>query len=282
MTLNQVLEKAKKGKYAIGHFNASTFEQMKAIVDAANLTKTPAMIGTSEGELQYLGLGRVMALFRQFRSESKVPIFLNLDHARSFGVCKAAIDAGYDSVLFDGSRLPYLENLRVTKKVRDYAKKKDKNISVEGELGMLPTESSKVYRKKIKFDPANFTDPGRAREFVTFTKVDRLAPAFGTLHGIQAGGVNPHIDLTRLKLVAMAAPLAYLVMHGGSGTPDRDVKNAIKSGVVNVHISTEIRQLYVSSLRRELARDEYAPYKILTPVVSQLTKLIATKIKSFK
>src|SRR3989338_36663 len=279
MTLNQILAKAKRGRCAIGHFNASTFEQMKAIVDAAGITKQHVMIGTSEGELAYLGLKRTVALFRQFRRDTKIPIFLNLDHSHSFDICKAAIDAGYDSVLFDGSRMSYEENVRTTKRVRDYAKKIDKNISIEGEFGVLPTESSKVYRTKIKVDPKQFTDPRRAHQFVSLTKVDRLAPSFGTLHGIQAGGVNPHIDLKRLREIAAAVPKTYLVMHGGSGTSAGDVKKAIRAGIVNVHISTEIRLEYVKSLRRELARDEYAPYKILGPVVQNMTKLIVAKIK---
>lgn len=281
-TLNQILKQAKRKKTAIGHFNASTFEQMKAIAQAANLTKTPVMIGTSQGELEYLGLERTVVLFRRFRKECKVPIFLNLDHAKSFAICKAAIDGGYDSVLFDGSRLPYAQNLKITKQVRDYAKKIDRNISVEGELGTLPTESSKVYRTKIKVDPAQFTDPAQAREFFGSTRVDRLAPSFGTLHGIQAGGINPHIDINRLKEISSAVPSAFLVMHGGSGTPSRDIRNAIRAGICNVHISTEIRRLYVESLRRQLRRDEYAPYKILEPVVAAMTKFIAAKIKSFK
>ena len=282
MTLNQVLQRAKKQRSAIGHFNASTFEQLKAIVQASQATKTPVMIGTSGGEVGYLGARQVVALVNEFRKEVKTPIFLNLDHGKSFAICRTAVDAGYDSIHFDGSHLPYRQNLKITRQVRDYAKKKNKNISVEGELGMLPTESSKVYHKKIKIDRKLFTDPSQAAEFVKFTQVDRFAPAFGTLHGIQAGGHNPHIDLNRLKMIAKALPNTFLVMHGGSGTPHSDFRKAIKAGIVNVHISTEIREEYVKSLRKALTKEEYAPYHILEPVVQALTKFIVTKIKLFK
>lgn len=282
MTLNQVLTLAKKKRYAIGHFNTSTFEQMKAIVQASRITRTPVMIGTSEGEVSYLGLERTVALFRQFRRETDIPIFLNLDHAKSFETCQVAIDSGYDSVLFDGSRLPYRENVRLTRKVRDYAKRKNKSLSVEGELGVLPTEASKIYHQKIKIDRTQFTNPFQAQAFVRATRIDRLAPAFGTLHGIQAGGRNPHIDLGLVREIGSALPETFLVMHGGSGTPRSDVKKAIKLGIVNVHISTEIRKLYVDELRKRLKKDEYAPYRTLAPVVAKLTKLIINKIKFFK
>lgn len=280
--LNQILKEVKRKKYAIGHFNASTFEQMKAIVSAATLTKTPVMIGTSEGEAEYLGYERIVALFRQFRKEAQVPVFLNLDHAKSFARCKAAVDAGYDSVHFDGSRLPYRQNVKITRQVVDYARRVNKDISVEGELGILPTESSKVYQRKIRVDTKFFTDPDQAREFVSLTGIDRLAPAFGTLHGIQAGGRNPRVDLARLRKISLAVPATFMVMHGGSGTLAKDIRGAIRAGVSNIHISTEIRQFYVQSLRRELKKNEYAPYKILEPVVQGLTKLIVDKIKSFK
>lgn len=282
-TLNQVLKHAKRKKYAIGHFNAATFEQMKAIVAAADATKTPVMIGTSEGEMKYLGAKRAVALLNEFRKETKVPIFLNADHAKSFEICKEAIDAGYDSVHLDGSHLPYVKNISLTKKVSAYAKKKRRGISVEGELGMMPTESSTVYHKKIKIDKSWFTDPTQAKDFVKKTGIDRLAAVFGTLHGISGSGVNPHIDLERLDEIDKATGAGvYLVMHGGSGTPVQDVKKAIHAGIVNVHISTEIRKLFVENLRRTLKREEYAPYKIYAPIVVKMQKFIEQKIKSFK
>lgn len=281
-TLNQIFKAAKRRKSAIGHFNAATFEQMKAIVKAAKITKLPVMVGTSEGEEHYLGIRQSVALFREFRQETKVPIFLNLDHAHSFETCQLAIDAGYDSILIDASRIPYEKNLLLTKKVRDYAKKKDRHISVEGELGVLPTESSKVYHTKIKIDTNLFTNPDEARQFVRFTGVDRLAPAFGTLHGIQAGGINPHIDLKRLREINQAVPNVFLVMHGGSGTPRADFRRAINAGIVNIHVSTELRQLYVKSMRDEFRKEEYAPYKILEPVVEKMTKFIIKEMLLFK
>jgi len=142
------LEKARKERWAIGQFNFSDFTQMKAILAAAERMKSPVILGTSEGESKFFGLQEAVALRDVLRGKTGVPVFLNLDHGKSFEYLKEAIDAGYDAVHFDGSKLPLEENIKITKEVIKYAKKK--GVLVEGEVGRIGTDSSKLYSEKWK------------------------------------------------------------------------------------------------------------------------------------
>lgn len=281
MTVDGYLKKALKEKWAVPHFNISTFEQLKAMVNVAKRVRSPLHIGTSEGESGHMGLHQSVALVRSFCEESGVPIFLNADHFHSVEEAKSAIDAGYDSIGIDLSLKPYEENTEGTKEVVRYAKARNSAISVEGELGYL-RGSSTIQREVIEIKPEDMTDPVQAREFVKETGIDRFAPAIGNIHGIAAN--EPNLDFSRIESIRALIPdTVSLVLHGGSGITDDMVKRAIGLGMNNVHINTEIRVVYINALRAFLEKNpnETTPYKIFPPVLEAIEIKVEEKIKLF-
>src|SRR3989344_1510810 len=184
-TLKEYFEKAKEEKWAIGHFNFSTADQLKAIVEAAKELNSPVMVATSEGEAGFVGREQVVALVKSYQAEG-LAVFLNADHHKSFESAQSAIDAGYDTVLIDASKMPYEENILTTSQVVQYAKNisisRNLDISVEGELGYLKGESQ--VQESVEISPADYTKPEEAKEFVERTGVDRRAMVFGDIHGI--------------------------------------------------------------------------------------------------
>ena len=181
--LNWYLQQAKEGRYAIGHFNFSTEDVLRGIVEASRDAGAPAvMVGTSEGEVGFFGVKEAVAVVQAAREEYNFPVFLNADHFKSFEKCKEVIDAGYDSVIIDASKMSYEENLAVTKKVAEYARSKNKDISVEGELGYL--KGSSEVQTMIEISQADYTNTEQVVVFVGITGVDRMAVVFGNIHGI--------------------------------------------------------------------------------------------------
>lgn len=282
MTLQHFLHRAAKEHWAVPHFNVGDFEQLRGVCEAAAKLRAPVMIGTSEGERNFIGLKTAVALTHALRKEFNIPLFLNADHTHTLEAAKQAIDAGYDSIHIDLSRESWTKNVENTRKVVRYARRKNRRISVEGELGYLVTESSQIYRKKIKVDPATLTKPAEAKKFVMLTSVDRFAPAVGNLHGIAAN--RPHLDFKRIKELRATLPSkTALVLHGGSGNTPAAFKKAIQAGINNIHISTELRIAYVKSEHASLHRqkNELAPYKLAAPVVLAERKKAEYFIKLF-
>ncbi len=286
MTLAFFLERARKEKWAVGHFNVSELDQMRSIVAACRDARAPAMIGTSEGERAHLGLGEAVVLRDALGKDFGIPVFLNADHSKSVETAKAAIDAGYDSVHIDLSALPFEENLRGTKEVVEYARAYSiqyavYSIQVEGELGYLRGES-RIEKEKIEIRPEDLTDPAQAARFVRETGVDRLAIAVGNSHGISID--EPRIDIERIAAVRAAMPAHIsLVLHGGSGIPDADIRAAIEAGISNIHINTELRVAFVGALRASLAShlDEAAMYKLDEAAMEALKKVVGEKLQLF-
>lgn len=280
MPLNEILKRATAEKWAIGHFNVSNWEQLKAAFEAAKESRSPVMIGTSEGEREWWGLKNIVALIKSLRADYP-DIFLNADHTKSVEAAKAAVEAGYDSVHFDGSALPLAENISQTKEVVDYVRSINPEVSVEGELGYLRGES-KLSGEKIILKPKDYTDPAEAAKFVQAAGVDRLAIAVGNIHGINAD--EPRLDFERLAQIRQAVPdNVALVLHAGSGISDADIEKAIVAGISNIHISTELRVAFRKGLERSLGDNpnEYAPYKLYQSVVSEIKNIVAAKIKLF-
>src|SRR3989338_7457417 len=278
-SLNYYLHKAKSECWAVPHFNASNLEMIKAIVESSQELNAPVMIGMSESEREFIGLNQAQSIIRCYKEKGAV-IFLNADHSKSFDSCKNAIDAGFDSIHFDGSHLSLKENFEITKKVVLYAKNKNTDISIEGELGYIPTESSKIYNKEIKIDKKYFTKPEEAREFTENTGIDRLASVIGSIHGIALN--NPHLDIDLIKRISLEVGDVSLVLHGGSGVLPSDIKNAIKAGINNIHISTELRIIYKESLDKSLDKDNIATYSIMEPVIKDMKEFIKEKNKFFE
>lgn len=282
MTLNDYLKKALAEGWATGHFNASESDQFRAICEAAKELNTIAIIGTSEGEAKHIGYFEAVALRDAFRKELGIPIFLNADHHKSVDAAKKAVDAGYDSIHIDLSHLSFEENVKATKEVVDYSKFKNPKITVEGEVGYWVTESSKIYKEVIKIPPESLTKPEEAEKFAKATGVHRFAPAVGNLHGITAN--EPVLDIERIQAIRGALPKEVaLVLHGGSGIPTDQIKRAIKAGIANVHINTELRVAYAEALRAELSRnpEEVVPYKFDAAAREAVKKIVKQKLILF-
>ena len=280
MTIKDYLKRTVSEKWALGHFNFSENEAIRAIIESASELKTAIFAGTSEGERKHLGIKVAVALVKAFREEFGIPIFLNADHHKSFETVKEAVDAGYDAILADFSALPFEENIKLTKQSVEYAKSRNPGIVVEGELGYVRGESK--IQEVIEIKPEDLTKSEEAGQFVRETGVDMLAPAVGNIHGIAAN--SPKLDFTRIVDIKKAVgENVFLVLHGGSGMSESDFKNAIDAGISMVHISTEIRVAFTKTLRKTLEEmpEETTPYKILMPSVEAMKKIIEEKLKIF-
>lgn len=279
--IKHYLEKAQKEGFAIGQFNFSDFSQLKGIVNKASELKSPIILGTSEGESKFLGLEEVVAMRDILREKTKLPIFLNLDHGKSFEYLKEAIDKGYDMVHFDGSKLSLEENIKITKEVVKYAKKK--GVLVEGEVGRIGTDSSKLYAEKFEIKEEDLTKPEEAGKFLKETKVNLLAISIGNFHGIEISGICPNLRLDILNSIEESTSGTFLVLHGGSGIPEDDIKAALKLGIDKININTELRLAFSGNLRRALGDDieQIVPYKYLADAVSAVEGVVDRKIKLF-
>ena len=279
------LKRAQKDHWAIGQFNFSDFTQMKAIVNKASELRSPIILGTSEGESKFFGLEEAVALRDVLRKKTGLPIFLNLDHGKSFEYLKQAIDAGYDMVHIDGSKLSLEENIKITKQVVKYARSAGwrRGVTVEGEVGRIGTDSSKLYSEKFEIKEEDLTNPDQAKEYIDKTKVNLLAVSIGNFHGIEISGIDPNLRLDVLKKVRDQIGDVALVLHGGSGTPEDDIRGAIKDGVVKININTELRLAFAGNLRRALERDreEIVPYKFFADAESSVEKVTGLKIELF-
>ncbi|MDD5032983.1 MAG: class II fructose-bisphosphate aldolase [Candidatus Pacebacteria bacterium] len=279
--LSDIFLKAGKEHWALGHFNASNLEQFRAIVMASKEFGLPVMIGFSEGERSFFGVKQAVYAAKAFEEEFGIQVFLNPDHSKSVESAKAAFDAGFNSVHIDLSKLSFEENIKGTREVTDYVKSKNPEISVEAELGYLRGES-KVQKEKIEIKPEDLTKPEEAAEFAEKTGIDRFSGAYGNSHGISLD--EPALDIERIAAIRKILPeRVSLVLHGGSGIPDEQIRAAIEAGITNIHVNTELRMAYTNALRKILSeeKDEVAPYKILKPALEEVYKVAKEKIVLF-
>ncbi len=279
--LNWYLAEARKNGQAIGHFNFATGDVLRGIVEASRDAGAPAvMVGTSEGEAGFVGMKEAVALVSALRADLNFPIFLNADHFKSFDKCKEAIDAGYDSIIIDASKLPNEENIALTKQVVDYARSVNPDISIEGELGYL--KGSSEVQTKIEISPADYSKPEEVADFVSRTGVDRMAIVFGNIHGIVTDQ-EEKLDIEHFSKIVAVEPRPFYVLHGASGLKDEDVVASIKAGIVNVHFNTELRVAYRNAIDKAFHDNpnETTPYKYLGPAVEEVKKLVAAKIRLF-
>ena len=279
-TLKEAVQAAWEKKIALGHFNLSDSNQFNAVLAAAAAVGTPVLVGVSEGERKFFGIRNIAALVKAAR-EAGIPVYLNADHTYSYEGCVEVIDAGFDSVIFDGSHLPLEENIATTKRVVDYARSKGTGALVEGEIGRIGTSSKLLTALPDDFDK-QMTDPEEAARFVRETGVDMLAPSVGTMHGRIIGGAEPKIDLGRIEAIRAAAGVP-LVLHGGSGSTDDDLRVVGKAGCSVAHINTDIRVAYRKGIEAALAADanEIAPYKFLAQGVAEVEKMTEKYIRLF-
>jgi len=283
-SFREYIGEAQKSKLAIGHFNIANLEMLHGAFEAAKKLEVPVIIGVSEGERDFVGIKQAVALVKSLREENNFPIFLNADHTYSFERVKEAIDVDFDSVIFDGTELSFDENVAETKKCVEYAKNCGRDILVEAELGFIGKSSKvlEVIPAGVKITEEFLTKPEEAKKFVELTGIDMLAPAVGNIHGMLKGGVDPALNIKRIKEISEAVGVP-LVLHGGSGGSIEDFKGAIASGVPIVHISTELRVAYRKALALSLQEnpDEVAPYKYFKSAVLAVEKVVEEKLKLF-
>ena len=282
-TLREYIKEAEGRGVAIGHFNISNLEELHAIYQAAKKLNVPVIIGLSEGEEAFVGFEEAVALIRTFREQDNYPIFLNADHHHSFESVKKCINNGFDAVIFDGAKLSFEENIKITKECVDYARSVSKttgrDILVEAELGYIG-EGSNI-KDTIPEGAGILTKPEEAEKFVKMTGIDLFAPSVGSIHGLIKSG-KPHIDM---ELVAKIRKITGvpLVLHGGSGLRDVDFLDGIKAGISIIHINTEIRVAYVEGLKKSLADspDEVVPYKVSQPAQDAVETVVESRLKLF-
>jgi ketose-bisphosphate aldolase len=283
-TLRELLKKAQENRVAIGHFNVSDLVLLKAVFAAARELNVPVLVGLSEGEREFVGTRQIAALVRSLREEFDFPIFLNADHTHSLAKGIEAAKAGFDSIVFDLSALPFEENIRQTKQAVEALKAINPSMLVEGEIGDIGT-GSEIHESAPDLSKGLST-PEQAKQFVESTGVDILAPAVGNMHGMLksmvSGETKKHLDIERIAAIKQAAGV-FLTLHGGSGTDDKDFHNAILSGINIVHINTELRVAWRRGLEKGLAAmpDEVVPYKILPFALDPVKQVVASRLKLF-
>lgn len=269
---------------ALGHFNISNIEGLWAIFRAAKDLTVPVVIGVSEGERDFVGIRQARALVSSLRDEFDYPIYLNADHTYSLERVKEVVDAGFDAVIFDGSKYPLEENIRLTRECVNYAKEKNPDILVEGEIGNIGTSSKMLdaLSDDLAITPDTITKAEDAKIFVEQTGVDLFSPAVGNIHGMLKNAPNPRLNIERIKELRLAAGVP-LVLHGGSGISDEDFKQAISAGISTVHINTELRIAYCSGLKHSLQEysEEIAPYKIMKEAVLEMKQVAEKRLRLF-
>jgi fructose-bisphosphate aldolase, class II len=282
--LKEILEGVGQRGAAVGHFNVSDLVLLKAVFSAAKELDVPVIVGASEGERSFMGVGQLASLIKSLREESDFPIYLNADHTHSLARGEEAAKAGFDSIVFDLSSLPIEENIRQTRQAVIALKSIHPSMLVEGEIGDIGSGSE--VHDTLPSTALRLSTPDEARQYVEETKVDILAPAVGNMHGMSKsmvlGESKQHLDIERIASIRKAAKVP-LTLHGGSGTDDADFRKAIAAGISIVHINTELRVAWRRSLEESLARatEDVVPYKILPPVVESVKDVVKARLSLF-
>lgn len=297
VTSTELFKKAYEGQYAIGAFNVNNMEIIQGIVDAAKEEQAPLILQVSAGARKYAKHIYLIKLIEAALEDSGLPICLHLDHGEDFEICKSCIDGGFSSVMIDGSRLPFEENIALTKKVVEYAHAH--GVVVEGELGKLAGIEDAV---KVSAKDATYTDPEQAVEFVKRTGVDSLAIAIGTSHGAYKFKGEPSLDFARLETITKLLPNFPLVLHGAStvlpefvkkcndfggqiggaqGVPEDMLLQASKLGVCKINIDTDLRLAMTASIREHLINNpaDFDPRQYLKPAREAIKNMVKHKIR---
>lgn len=247
-----MMRDAEREGYAVPALNFENMEMAKAIIEECSEMKSPVILQTTSSTLKYLPPEIAHAVVSCFASDAPVPVALHLDHGNSFELAKRCINAGYTSVMIDGSKLPFDENVRVSKDVCDYAKEFD--IPVECELGVVGGKEDETENEKDKL-----TDPKQALKFVQKTGCTSLAPAVGTAHGFYKE--KPEIDFDRISEINHLLDV-LLVLHGTSGVGDEDVRRAVSLGIRKVNFATDLRVHFTKGVRKSLEDEKVYDPKV--------------------
>lgn len=297
VTTKGMFEKSMKEGFAIGAFNINNMEIIQGIVDAAQKQNSPVILQASSGAIKYARIKYLMKMVEATVEETNIPIAIHLDHGPDFETCKMCIDNGFTSVMIDGSKYSFEENVALTKKVVDYAH--ERGVVVEAELGQLAGIEDDV---NVSEEDAKYTDPDQAKEFVERTGCDSLAIAIGTSHGAYKFKGEARLRMDILKQVKEKIPNTPIVLHGAStvipelvetcnsyggdipgakGVPDEILHEASLSGVSKINVDTDLRLAFTGEIRKSLAENPSAfdPRKYLTPAREKITEVVEHKIR---
>ena len=293
----EMFKKAYEGKYAIGAFNVNNMEIIQGIVDAAKEEQSPLILQVSAGARKYARHIYLVKLVEAAVSDTGLPLCLHLDHGEDFEICKACVDGGFNSVMIDGSKHPFEENIALTKKVVEYAH--SKGVVVEAELGRLAGVEDDI---SVSARDARFTDPDQAVEFVERTGCDSLAIAIGTSHGAYKFKGEPYLDFERLQHISELMPGYPIVLHGAStvipefvekcneyggdvagarGVPEEMLRKAGTMGVCKINIDTDLRLAMTASIREHLQNHpaDFDPRTYLGAGRAAIKSMVQHKIK---
>lgn len=272
---HELLAQADRDGYAVGAFNVNNMEILQAIMAAAREERSPVILQASQGAIKYAGIRFITALARVAAAEAGVPVALHLDHGPSFEQVMECIRFGFSSVMYDGSHLPLEENIAVTRQVVEAAHAV--GVSVEGEIGRLVGIEDNVQVSELE---GALTNPDEARRFVEETGLDFVAVAIGSRHGFYKG--EPRLDFDRLAAIQKQVNVP-IVLHGGSGIPEKHIERAIALGVRKINIDTELRDVFVRTAGKIMREkpDEIDPRKILGPAREQMKEKVREKIRLF-
>ncbi|MDO8656302.1 MAG: class II fructose-1,6-bisphosphate aldolase [Nanoarchaeota archaeon] len=291
-----ILRKAQQGHYAVGHFNINNMEMVQAIVLAGVKLRSPVILATSEGAIQYAGIDYLYALAKTAAEQANIPIALHLDHGRDMKLIEKAIKIGYSSVMIDASHEDFEKNITLTRKVVQMAHQK--GIFVEAELGTIGGVEDTVKSRNILY-----TNPAKAQEFVQRTGCDFLAIAIGTSHGAYKFKGNAHLRMDILKEVRKRVKIP-LVLHGAScvplsavkeaqkyganlkgvqGVPDTQIKQAVKNGICKFNTDTDLRIAFDAGIRKNIVNTpgDFDPRHILAPAREYMQKVVEHRIRLF-
>lgn len=256
MNFKEIILKAKEENYAIPQFNINNLEWAKYILEVCEEEKSPVFLGVSQGAAKYMGgfnvvVGMVNGLKKDLNIT--VPVILHLDHASTFELCKNAVDAGFDSIMFDGSKYSYEDNIKITNEVKSYLN----NQIFEAEIGKIGGEEDGVADENL------FTSLDEAKDFISKTNIDMLAPALGSVHGIYKG--EPNIQINVMREISNETNLP-LVLHGGSGLPDEVIKECVANGITKVNFNTDLQIAWHNDVVEFIKNNEdvYDPRKVIS------------------
>jgi fructose-bisphosphate aldolase, class II len=282
-TLREVLGEARQNQVAVGHFNISDLAGLKAVFESARALHVPVLVGLSEGERAFMGVRETAAAVKVLRHEYDYPIFLNADHTHSLASAEEAARAGFDSIVFDRSELPFGQNISETKRAVEALKAINPSILIEGEIGEIGT-GSEIHEEAPQ--GLKLTTPEEGREFAAATGIDILAPAVGNTHGLSRtmirGEAQKRLDIDRIAEIGKATGL-FMTLHGASGTNDDDLRRAIQAGITEIHINTEVRLAWRRGLETAFAKepDQVVPYKLLPAAVDAMKQVVSARLLLF-
>ncbi len=276
-TNTELMTQARDGGYAIGAFNTNNLEITKAIFTAAKQEESPIILAISPSAAKYAGMENLVAMARVAAEETGVPVSVHLDHGTEWEHLVHAIQAGFSSIMYDGSKHPYEENVRLTAEAVKLGHAA--GISVEGELGRLVGTEDQI---SVSEREASMTDPDQAMDFIERTGIDALAVSIGNAHGWYKG--KPQLDFKRLGAIQKkVGDKVLLVLHGASGIPDEDIRTAASFGITKINIDTETRDAFKRGVAQFIQEnpDVIDPRKILKPAIEEMVKIVDGKIKLF-